>query len=383
MHPDYIVYHHRLDSTRVYFKIKTEQILYVRKDKSEPYHADILIHYRLYNSIDSKIVVDSASRKIKDVTETKDPKEIIGDFSVKAEKGKNYVIKIWATDENRGSVDEKLINIKKEGNGSQFFLLKDSETNLPVFTNYLTSTKNLSLSSEMNKNTTLFGRYYVRNFPLAAPPFSTTNSKSFRYQPDDTETFQLDDKGQMEFVLQDSGFVYFQIDTTSRQGFTLFRYDENFPEIINLQGMVAPLRYICTRSEYNELQVTTNLKNTLDNFWLTKTGSNERSRELIKKYYTRVEEANRLFSSYIEGWKTDRGMISMIFGSPSVVNKFSDKEIWVYGEETNALSLRFTFYKVNNPFSDNDYKLNRGSGYRSTWYRAVDSWRSGRVFWIQ
>jgi hypothetical protein len=38
---------------------------------------------------------------------------------------------------------------------------------------------------------------------------------------------------------------------------------------------------------------------------------------------------------------------------------------------------------VDNPFSDNDFKLQRSPGYKSNWYRAVDAWRSGRVYWAQ
>lgn len=383
LHPDFIVYHHRVDSSRVYFKVKTDEMLYVRKDKSEPYRSNVIIHYRLYNTIDSKVLVDSASRLIEDVTEEKLSREIVGSFNIKAEKGKNYLLKIWTTDFHRSSVDEKHVNVIKQGNGSQFFLLSSTTTHQPIFTNYLTKSGEFSLTSAMNKNSILYERCYYRNFPLASPPFSTVQSKSFKYQPDKTEALNLDEQGAVNFTLQDSGFVYFQIDTTTRQGYTLYRYDENFPKIQSLQGMIGPLRYICTKSEYLELTSSTDIKKSLDKFWQSKTGSNERSRELIKRYYNRVEEANRLFSSYLEGWKTDRGMISMIFGPPSVVNKFSDNETWIYGDETNVLSLRFTFYKVNNPFSDNDYKLNRGPGYRSSWYRAVDAWRSGRVYWVQ
>ena len=64
-----MIYHHENDSSQVYFNINSAELLYVRKDKSEPYHASVLIHFRLYGGIDSKIILDSASRKIEDITE--------------------------------------------------------------------------------------------------------------------------------------------------------------------------------------------------------------------------------------------------------------------------------------------------------------------------
>ena len=73
----------------------------------------------------------------------------------------------------------------------------------------------------------------------------------------------------------------------------------------------------------------------LDKFWLAKAGSEERGKELIRKYYNRVQDANNYFSSYTEGWRTDRGMISIIFGKPNVVTRTRREEIWSYGEEPN------------------------------------------------
>ena len=76
-------------------------------------------------------------------------------------------------------------------------------------------------------------------------------------------------------------------------------------------------------------------------------------------------------------------MISIVYGPPSIVSKLSDKEIWIYGDENNINSLSFVFIKMNNPFTNNDFKLQRSPMYKSSWYKAVDSWRNGRAYWIQ
>jgi isocitrate dehydrogenase kinase/phosphatase len=41
--------------------------------------------------------------------------------------------------------------------------------------------------------------------------------------------------------------------------------------------------------------------------------------------------------------------------------------------------VRFIYTKVENPFTDNDYILNRSESYKEIWYRNVDAWRMGRI----
>jgi GWxTD domain-containing protein len=60
--------------------------------------------------------------------------------------------------------------------------------------------------------------------------------------------------------------------------------------------------------------------------------------EKMEEYYARVEYANKHFSHYIEGWRTDMGMIFIIFGPPNNVDRHPFEvdskpyEIWAYYE---------------------------------------------------
>ena len=100
----------------------------------------------------------------------------------------------------------------------------------------------------------------------------------------------------------------------------------------------------------------------------------------MKKYYTRVQDANIIFSSFKEGWKTDRGMMYIVLGPPNKVSKTKFQEIWTYGELNNRNSITFSFVKVINPFTDNDYYLLRNEMLKDIWYQAVDAWRQGKVY---
>jgi hypothetical protein len=96
---------------------------------------------------------------------------------------------------------------------------------------------------------------------------------------------------------------------------------------------------------------------------------------MIKRYYNRVVDANVFFSSYHEGWKTDRGLIYIVFGPPRIVYYSDEAEEWIYGEEGHSNSIKFRFYRIENPFTDNDFILEKSAGYREKWYEAVNMWR--------
>ena len=381
--PDYIIYHDELDSSKVFFKMESDKILYTRKSKADYFSGKIVFHFEILKDISSKEILDSGSFFIHDRVEEVEDKVIYGDFSFKAKIGDVGLMKIFCADQNRNSIVEKHVNFNKSSLvNKQFFILKN-ENKKPIFSNYIDSSEVLNLESNLNRGKTLFLRNYSRTFPISPPPFTSSSNKSFDYSPESRSELSLDEFGRCELSLPSSGFSHIQLDTTTRNGVSLFVFNPYFPEVKSVQQMIPPVRYICSRSEYNKLISSDFEKSAIDYFWRDKTGSKDRAREIIRKYYGRVENSNEHFTSYIEGWKTDRGMISMIYGPPSIVSKLNNREIWVYGDENNINSLSFVFTKMNNPFTENDYKLERSPMYKSSWYKAVDAWRSGRAYWIQ
>lgn len=78
--------------------------------------------------------------------------------------------------------------------------------------------------------------------------------------------------------------------------------------------------------------------------------------EFFNEYYRRVDFANKQFSHYTEGWKTDRGMVYIILGAPNNVDRhpfeFSSKpyEVWEYYE----LNKQFVFVDAT---GFGDYRL--------------------------
>ncbi len=219
---------------------------------------------------------------------------------------------------------------------------------------------------------------FSRVYPLALPPFSAKEDEQFGYRSDKTIATELD-HGSLEISFKEKGVYHLQFDTLVKQGLTLFRFDNDFPNLTDARQLIESLRYLTTTQEYSEMQNSGNKKTSTDKFWLDLAGNEERAKELIRIYYSRVQEANKNFTSYLEGWKSDRGLVYIIFGAPTTVYRSSNSEYWDYGQSFYYPSLSFTFNKVKNPFSDNDFILVRHPNYEPVWYRAVDAWRNGRV----
>ena len=166
----------------------------------------------------------------------------------------------------------------------------------------------------------------------------------------------------------------------SGNGLSVLVLGQEYPAIRTVSSMVRPLRYITTKQEYSTIEFSGDKKKDIDAFWYNMAGNTERAREIIKTYYSRVDLSNRFFTSDREGWRTDRGIVYVIYGPPNTVTKTINGESWIYNEKINLMSVEFNFHKVQNPFTDNDYSLSRSGGYKSSWYRAIDNWRQGRNF---
>ena len=256
----------------------------------------------------------------------------------------------------------------------QDFLLLGSANNL-LFKTYVSADERFKIRVNDRGINRLAVRAYFRDFPVARPPFVMDPDPSFDYAADSIFYVTVDDMETPNMIFEKEGIYHFVKDTGDFYGITVFRYHEGFPEIFRASQMIPPLRYITTKKEYDDIINAADKKEAMDAFWLSTAGNQGRARILIQKYYGNVQDANVYFTSYMEGWKTDRGLIYTIYGPPMVMYRGNETEEWIYGEPMNRNSLRFTFQRVLNPFTDNDLSLLRSPDLKDPWYMTVQGWR--------
>ena len=371
----YSVYNNSDSLSTVYYSLNSSDFLYTRAFNNKAFTAEYLVKYELYNSENSKIPIDSASFRFVDSLNYNKNVEVINSFPLKIKYKKDYNIVITIIDKNKAQKYSYLVFINKsEGNYRQNFLLRD-ENGYVVLKNYFSLNVKYFIYSNCEKCKKLYIEIYNNDFPIAKPPHIITNETKTNLKPDSSFILEINNAKSTEINFSKKGIYQIRIDTSQMEGFSFFNFYSSFPEIESPERMLMPLKYITTKTEFNDLEQEKNLKSAIDNFWIEKAGNSDRAKELIRKFYNRVKNANIFFTSYIEGWKTDRGMIYIVFGPPNYIYRSSNVETWIYGEENNILSLTFNFNKLTNPFSDNDYSLVRESGYRDSWYAAIETWR--------
>lgn len=254
------------------------------------------------------------------------------------------------------------------------------DANLPV-NNFLT--RNGSLVSapfiHTDENVTLaidsadwVVSYYNDDFPAAAPAFSEALARVSRAMETDS-AFHVKGGELLKFPWK--GLFLIQKDTSSLQGLA-FRAEEDYPQYTKIINLAGPLIYICTKQEYDRLELAKDNKKAFDRVILNMASDTERARRLMRNYFRRVELANRYFTSYKEGWKTDRGMMYIIFGVPDEVYKFNDREVWNYNND--QFKQRFNFAKSSSLFDPDNYVLIRDEKFKDVWYEVVDLWRNAR-----
>ena len=139
-----------------------------------------------------------------------------------------------------------------------------------------------------------------------------------------------------------------------------YRWDFLPVSLKNLDLAISQLIYLATSKELNYIKDAKTLEEKerrFLKFWKDMDPSPATPKnELLIEYYNRIKIANERYSNYVDGWKTDMGMVYIIYGNPSNIEKHpfdSDSkpfEIWEYYE----LKKRFIFVD-NSGFGD--YRL--------------------------
>ena len=160
--------------------------------------------------------------------------------------------------------------------------------------------------------------------------------------------------------------------------------DKQFPLVTNIKTLAEATIYLHSGAETKlsgRLPSTPDsIKHALDLFWAEFGENTYRARSIISGYYSRVEEANLMFSTYKEGWKTDPGMVYILFGPPSNIERNPGGMSWYYPTRQSEYPLVFYFDRMFNsdgPLPGANFVLKRHFQYERWLYDQLWKWRSG------
>lgn len=197
---------------------------------------------------------------------------------------------------------------------------------------------------------------------------------------------------EFRFAQQARGNYRFEVNSISGDGGNeLFKArdfsvkSKNYPNLKTAEELARPLAYLMDKDEYEELlkiSDSDSLKQEIDRFWLKNIGNKNEATSVIQKYYQRVEEANKQFATFKEGWKTDTGMIYILFGPPWYVDSSVNRLRWSYSYNTTNPEFNFIFTKpkLNNEYYPFDhFVLERSTQYFNLQYQQKELWLTGLI----
>jgi GWxTD domain-containing protein len=369
------VFHETDSISRLYIRYRPSSMRYLLKQGRTYLTADYNFSYKLFDAYESRVLRDSATYFIYDSLYYRERDFLVFTIPVFTPEAGRYVLQLRFTDQNAGITVTHPVHIRKEiPGGAQYFLPVD-ETDEVIFEDWISWKTRFRIISGDPEIKMLHVDHYMHDFEPANPPFSMEHMKVYELQPADQFTVPVE-IGTTELIqFGREGFFHFKQDINSEAGLTLYRFHDDYPLLTLDHLQVSPLRYLTSNVEYRELISSDQPHEAVARFWTENAGHPDRAARLAQSYNERVEHANLLFTSYKEGWKTDRGMIYIVFGPPKTVFRRSQLETWIYGEPGKRVSLRFDFVETENRFTYNDFELIRKPDYKNPYFVAVDFWR--------
>ena len=388
MHPRYQIYNASNDLSELTIKFFTNDLYFSEANPEGVPNAELAIIYRLFDMSQGRVAIDTGFFKIS-VRKEERHRQYTYTIPMKASSGSKYEAELVIRDLIRNTRIHAHLPFDKTSELSRNnFRVRGHFNKIELFNPVLRPNEFINLLYRYETDS-LFIMFFEPDDESPIPPSMLIPARSIDTEPEDIAALAYSDTLPLMFPRR--GIYMCTTDTNRTEGFTFFNFGDEFPGMSEPESMIDPLIYLANEDQVREMRNSDRVKVALDDFWLDITGNVERSRELIRIYYNRVLYANYFFTSYKEGWRTDRGMIYIIYGPPDKVYKTPGGERWGYQKKEVRKGwgirykveddfLYFSFNNRDNPFASNDYILLRSESVTSYWDEAIRSWRSGIVF---
>ncbi len=387
--PRFSVLNESDDESTLSVKFFASDLFFSEANSQNVAMAQVLVTVKLYNLTGGMKLADTSYADLKIIKET-NKVEYIYKIPLKVEPGVEYIAEIKLLDRIRLEVIQSFVpfNTLSETNRYNFYARGHFQKN-ELFNPVLRKNEFINLVYQRKHADSIFISYYKPLKEVPYPPSMMLPERTIDYKPDTTIALPYADTLPMMFP--NEGIYFCSTERNSDDGYTFCNFGQAFPSMTKPEVMIEPLTYLATEDEMNTMRNSERPKVALDEFWIGCGGNIEKSRELIRIYYTRILYSNYYFTSFKEGWRTERGMIYTIYGPPDKVYKSPGGESWGYHKPVIKTTwggrvhlkddyLFFNFKYRQDKFTDNDYFLSRNETLVTLWDKAIANWRKGIVY---
>jgi GWxTD domain-containing protein len=351
--------------------------------------AQILITVKLFNNTSGRVLSDTAYVDA-NIVKAEGRQEYVYKIPLRVVQGAIYNAEVKILDKLRAEVIQSFVPFNTLSYENRYnFIARGNFLKNELFNPVVRTNEYVNLLYPRGRPDSLFISYYKPLNVVPYPPAMLLPERTIDYPPDTIIALSYSDT--IPLMFPSEGLYFCSLQRDSEEGYTFFNFGDAFPSMNTPEVMIEPIAYLASEDEMNEMRSSARPKVALDEFWIKCGGNVDRSRELIRIYYTRILYSNYYFTSFKEGWRTERGMIYTIYGPPDKVYKSNDGESWGYRKPVIKSSwggrvhlrenyLWFNFRIRQNRFSENDFYLSRSETLVTNWDRAIASWRKGLVF---
>lgn len=367
------------DSAQMLMLHNTKDFVFMRESSDQNMFLSFRVHVEVFMENGKSIYSENIPYKSDDIRDRDIPLEV----SFPLQTG-TYRVELEVKDINSSVTQRFKYNIKRRsGFNPENILPLDAKDGSVIYFSY-TYADSIELYAPLLKNDSLDMNQYATSSFIAPPPFNKASGKMNFNQPESHKIIVFGDDGKVSLNSYKSGIYVISALQNLKPSFLVLHFQPDFPKIETVKSIAPPMRYITSTKEYNEITESPTIveqRKAFEKFWLTcAKGSKAKAKNLIKTYFNRVEYTNQFYTSYKEGWKTDRGMIFIVFGKPDFKEEKNGVLTWVYGNKNRINSLVFEFEKIEGSVSPNDYALIRKPDFKTPWYIAIENWRSGQAY---
>lgn len=382
LNAEYQLFHLSDDMTSLYIRLFPGELLFNQANDEGEYRAMVRIDYIIYELNDKGEYIqtyDSSAFIVKLGRADQENSAYFTSKVLKIDSGSRYMIRLIAKDMQRGTTGMRHLFIEKKNIlSAQNYSIVSARSGYPRFNNYLKQGEIFRIRYRELGYDSIYMDFYRTVHEYPKPPVTLTSMTDFLKEPDQTLVLPYSDT--MIYTLSDVGTYHFRMDNATSEGITLHNFGEDFPQVKSEEDLAGPLFYVATLTEYKKIKNASNLKLAVDDFWLQRNPSTDRARELIRVYYSRVLYANLYFTAEREGWKTDQGMVFILFGPPDRMQDSGREQRWYYISRKQNKVIEFIFDRDPGAFSNNVLVWRKNIESMQYWSTAVSSWRSGKVF---
>ena len=389
INPQYNIINKTDELSELSVRFSTSDLFFSEANPQGVATASILITVKLYSISQGKALADTAVLDLSIVKDT-GRQEYIYNLPLKVEKGVEYVAEVKILDRLRLIVAQDFVEFNTLSYNNRYnFRVEGHFDKNELFSSVLRIDEYVNLLYSRGHIDSLYISFYKSFREVPDPPSMLLPEKTLDYDPLQFVAIPYSDSLPMMFPKE--GIYLCSIARNIKDGFTFLNLGSTYPKVTTPEKMIEPLIYLTSQDELAELKSAAKPKAALDDFWIKCGGNVDKARELIRIFYTRVLYSNYYFTSYKDGWRSERGMIYIIYGPPDKVYKTADGESWGYKKPVIKSKwggryavtdsyLFFNFKKRENIFSDNDFYLSRSETLVTFWDKAIASWRKGIVF---